>query len=312
MNDYQKLALVTKSDQFYGYMIPLRDVLDKIGSAIVALNALDAIKKTLFYGRPYPIPMGEIADNASNISKNWVTIKDDLATNDRTITSYSDLTGEDVIHSILGMATEAGELLELLLKTVKTKNFDPVNFGEEIGDVFWYQAIGCEAVNTTFDAEQMRNIAKLKKRFGDKFSEFYANNRNLYAERKTLEATPTKDWAFITQKQIESAVNCLSIDSTLNKADFKIAEEIMREAQKFNADGTHKTGHEPLTASMMTGTQLDQSKAVPLDDRTRLEALERFYKAALKVDPDSIEKHTLVDLSKAVKEYENAKTALKL
>ncbi|URA06965.1 hypothetical protein Pfeifenkraut_BL30068 [Xanthomonas phage Pfeifenkraut] len=65
--------------------------------------------------------------------------------------------------------------------------FDDVNFIEETGDGFWYAAIGLNAVKATFGDVQHRNIAKLRHRFPQKFTEYDANNRDLFGERKILE-----------------------------------------------------------------------------------------------------------------------------
>ena len=45
-----------------------------------------------------------------------------------------------VVHAILGIVTEAGELADALKKTVfyKDRELDLVNIKEEIGDVAWY------------------------------------------------------------------------------------------------------------------------------------------------------------------------------
>ena len=87
-----------------------------------------------------------------------------------------------VFHSIVGIATEAVELLEAL----GDENFDRINFLEELGDLNWYEAIGIDAVSGDFDEVLETNIAKLRKRYADKFSEEAANNRDLDAEREVL------------------------------------------------------------------------------------------------------------------------------
>ena len=84
--------------------------------------------------------------------------------------------------------TEAGELLENLEK----EQIDWVNVLEENGDVDWYQAILynlAQDLKLGIDEEVVRerNIAKLKKRYGDKYSDVRANERDLTTERKILE-----------------------------------------------------------------------------------------------------------------------------
>ena len=99
----------------------------------------------------------------------------------------TDEQGAAIIHGVIGIATEAGELLEALLNAMNGKSFDAVNMAEEVGDVQWYIALLAKHCGFTLEESQQINIAKLRMRFGDKFSEFDANNRNLKAERSILE-----------------------------------------------------------------------------------------------------------------------------
>lgn len=93
-----------------------------------------------------------------------------------------------LLHAGLGLATEAGEFLDPLKKHFfYGKPIDETNLKEEVGDILWYCAIACDALGTTIDAEMRRNIAKLRARFPDKFSEENANVRDLDVERAVLE-----------------------------------------------------------------------------------------------------------------------------
>lgn len=133
---------------------------------ITSLQTLDAIKKKLFYNKP--------SELLEDVNFTW---------NEKYSPEQIDL-----IHAILGIATEAGELLEALHSLVAGGNqLDIVNLKEECGDLFWYQAILANATDNTFEGIQNTVIAKLKKRFPDKFTEEDANNRDLIAEREILE-----------------------------------------------------------------------------------------------------------------------------
>ena len=98
-----------------------------------------------------------------------------------------------LIHSILGLASEVGEIADQLKKSIfYGKDLDVVNLAEELGDVFWYEALMTNELATThpeisFDSIEEINIAKLKKRYGDKFSEQRAVKRDLVVERRILE-----------------------------------------------------------------------------------------------------------------------------
>ena len=67
---------------------------------------------------------------------------------------------------------------------------DWVNLAEENGDIDWYQAIIYNIAEETGINEltvRTKNINKLAKRYGEKFSDYQANHRDLESERKILE-----------------------------------------------------------------------------------------------------------------------------
>lgn len=93
-----------------------------------------------------------------------------------------------LIHAGLGLATETAEIQDALKKHIfYGKPLDRVNLAEEMGDVFWYLAILADELGVSFEDTMDKNIAKLKKRYGDKFTETAAINRDVAAERKILE-----------------------------------------------------------------------------------------------------------------------------
>lgn len=170
--DYEAEAQQTKSSSFHGHLIDLKEFVEAVNNCASWLQTLDAIKKTLFYGKEMQYahikgvaPFSTCAGIEKQFGEN----------------------GVDIIHSIIGKATEAGELLELLSETLTGKSFDVTNFKEEIADGQWYDAIGLTAVDSTFNEVQRTNIAKLRARFPNKFQEYDAINRNLSNERSILE-----------------------------------------------------------------------------------------------------------------------------
>jgi NTP pyrophosphatase (non-canonical NTP hydrolase) len=96
-----------------------------------------------------------------------------------------------ILHASMGLSTEAGELLDAMKKHIfYGKKLDMVNLQEELGDIFWYAAQLADAAGFTFEDTMEKNIAKLKARYPDRFTEKDAVNRNLDVERKILEG----DW----------------------------------------------------------------------------------------------------------------------
>lgn len=93
-----------------------------------------------------------------------------------------------LLHAVIGLETEVGELQDALKKSIfYGKPLDKVNIAEEIGDAFWYMAILSDTLGVSFEEIMEKNIAKLKARYGDKFTESAALNRDLDTERKILE-----------------------------------------------------------------------------------------------------------------------------
>lgn len=91
-------------------------------------------------------------------------------------------------HAMIGMCTEAGEFQDAVKKHLfYGKPLDTVNLAEELGDLMWYVAIACDTLGVSLQEVMEKNIAKLKARYGDKFTEEAALNRNLEKERTILE-----------------------------------------------------------------------------------------------------------------------------
>lgn len=94
-----------------------------------------------------------------------------------------------LLHGVIGLCTESGELLDALKKTLfYNKPLDVVNVKEELGDLLWYIAIIMDSIGTNFDTECGRVIDKLKSRYPAKFETQLAENRNLDDERRVLES----------------------------------------------------------------------------------------------------------------------------
>lgn len=99
----------------------------------------------------------------------------------------------DELHMVIGISTEAGELLDAYKKHFAYgKELDTVNVEEEIADIIWYVSNLCRLKNIDFEKALQRNIDKLKARFPEKFNQENALNRDLDVERKILEGEGEK------------------------------------------------------------------------------------------------------------------------
>lgn len=173
--NYIEEANVTMSDNFHFEKVSQELFVDVLDSAIEALNDLDQIKKALFYGR--------------DMNESLTFAEQGVRNNDIQIHGLhpDPQAGMRLLHGIIGIATEAGEMLEALRQGIEGGVFDLTNVAEEVGDNQWYAAAILRALKTDFESVQRTNIAKLRARFPNKFTEFDANNRNLGAERAILE-----------------------------------------------------------------------------------------------------------------------------
>jgi len=78
----------------------------------------------------------------------------------------------DILHAALGVASEAGEFADPVKKAIfYGKPVDLVNMDEEVGDILWYLALYCNTRGIIMGELMDRNIAKLRKRYPEKFTE---------------------------------------------------------------------------------------------------------------------------------------------
>lgn len=89
----------------------------------------------------------------------------------------------ETIHGVLGMVTEVQEIVQWMLKGGK----DSINLMEENADLSWYVALLVRLYGIDVEEGYERNINKLKARYGEKFSNYAAMNRDLTTERQILE-----------------------------------------------------------------------------------------------------------------------------
>ena len=149
---------------------------------------LDTAKKTMFYGKPLDVQSFD-----RQLSLLSESIKDlqlglsEIANPERSSVFHTP--NLRIVHGSIGMFGEAGELLEALVRQMETGKLDLVNIAEETGDSDWYKAIIHDETGISEDTCRAKVIAKLKARYGDKFTSDAALNRDLAVERAILENT---------------------------------------------------------------------------------------------------------------------------
>lgn len=83
-----------------------------------------------------------------------------------------------LIHAALGLSGEAGEFSDAVKRCVVYDNaLRHENAVEELGDLLWYVALAAHALNITLDDVADYNIAKLKLRYPQQYSDALANGR---------------------------------------------------------------------------------------------------------------------------------------
>ena len=89
---------------------------------------------------------------------------------------------ERLLTAALGICAEGGEFTEVVKKIVfqgKPVNEDNIfHMKRELGDIMWYVAQACMALDTTFDEVIEMNVEKLKARYpGGEFDVHFSENR---------------------------------------------------------------------------------------------------------------------------------------
>ena len=113
----------------------------------------------------------------SDCSKNFVDLADRMGELDRQGANIERLTTAGV-----GLAAESGEFLEIVKKMVfQGKPWTDDNRDHliiELGDVMWYVAQACMALDVSFDDVVRGNVKKLEKRYpGGSFDVEKSENR---------------------------------------------------------------------------------------------------------------------------------------
>jgi len=108
--------------------------------------------------------------------------KDYSSFDKRTYELTKDIPVERLLTAALGICAEGGEFTEVVKKIVfqgKPINEENIfHMKRELGDICWYLAQACMALDTTFDEVIEMNVEKLKARYpGGEFDVHFSENR---------------------------------------------------------------------------------------------------------------------------------------
>ena len=85
---------------------------------------------------------------------------------------------DDLMHAALGLAGEAGEFADAVKKNfVYGRELDRENAIEELGDILWFVALGCNALGVSMADVAQANIDKLRRRYPEKYEDELAYKR---------------------------------------------------------------------------------------------------------------------------------------
>lgn len=194
LQKYIELAIRTESQQDELVVNP-QLVVNLLSLYNAAGRMLDQLKKHTFYGKKYNV------DQFNGDYQTLVVTLQHLTHKSFRLNGTSEEMGEEPVkdinprlfHAIIGIATESTELCEALYDIMThRKEVDLVNLREENGDLNWYQSIFYDTMKQlgykgTWEDDLEKNIAKLKKRYPEKFTSEKAINRDTKSERKILE-----------------------------------------------------------------------------------------------------------------------------
>ena len=173
-NEYQLEANQFCSPSWNATLVDKNQIASVIEEIVDLSEELDLLKKSLFYGKPSTDQFGEVESPFE-------------------LPATSD---QDLIHAVIGIITEAGELGKLVVEAVDKLDeskvvleFDRQNAKEEGGDLLWYVALLCRALGVPLEEMMGGNINKLSARYKAKqFTAQEALNRNTTAEMAALDS----------------------------------------------------------------------------------------------------------------------------
>jgi NTP pyrophosphatase (non-canonical NTP hydrolase) len=101
----------------------------------------------------------------------------------QSLISRVDVRSMRLLHGAMGLDTESGEIMDSMKRhIIYGSDLNVVNIREELGDIMWYVALICDELGLTIEQICEDNIAKLRKRYPDKFSRELAENRDVANE----------------------------------------------------------------------------------------------------------------------------------
>lgn len=152
---YSELAMRTEAQTYFP---PDEDreglIIADMAELITVAASLNRHKSFLFYGKDKPVPNSFLYARAQ----------------------LDNIVDKKRLHALLGIASEAGELLENLFRELQGVDSQleqeeiDANYSEESGDIDWFQEQLAKSVAIPVEDSRRDNIDKLRKRYPSKFT----------------------------------------------------------------------------------------------------------------------------------------------
>ena len=167
--EFQRLSRRTWGTDFHSSLTRGWELMNDVQKAADFLDGtLDEHKRALFYG-----------DDSANVLRN-------TPGDDHILDSLGE-EGEQHVHAALGVATEAGEIMEEVLAALSPDtDVDRQALIEEAGDVLYYLARIADLTGSSLLEMMQANHRKLAERFPEQFTPEDALERDTDAEAEAL------------------------------------------------------------------------------------------------------------------------------
>ncbi len=145
-------------------------------------------------------------------------------------------------HAALGLSEEVGEFAYAIEKWIQYgQELDESNLVEEIGDILWYVALACNALDIRMESAMIRNIRKLRARYPEKYTKECAveENRDRVAEQEAAND-------YVCEEAIEEIRQSrLNREAEQEAADDVVGEEAVAGLKRYIKTGVQML---PVTA----------------------------------------------------------------
>lgn len=96
-----------------------------------------------------------------------------------------------ILHGAIGIGTEAGKVLDAVKKSMfYGRALNTENILEELGDLLWYMGLIAGEIGVTFEQLMDRNIAKLRARYPEQFTQADDVGRDYQKEAEAVNRLP--------------------------------------------------------------------------------------------------------------------------